>query len=81
MAPINKALKDLALQETPNYSVTARKYRVDCMTLSRRHKGKCISRAEYYSKSSFLSLVQIRFLINYIKKLSKQGLPPTPIIV
>ena len=81
MAPIDEALEDLALQETPNYSATARKYGVDHMTLSRRHKGKCVSRAEYHSKSGFLSLAQTRFLINYIKKLSEQGLPPTPTMV
>jgi hypothetical protein len=39
MAAIDKALADLDLQEYPNYSGTAKKYDVDRMTLSRRHRG------------------------------------------
>ena len=39
MQAINKALKDLASQESPNYSTTARKYGIDRTTLLRRHRG------------------------------------------
>ena len=45
MQAINKALKDLALQESPNYGTTARKYGIDRTTLLRRHRGLACSRA------------------------------------
>ena len=37
MAPIDEALAALALQDPPNYCQTARAFRVDRNTLSRRH--------------------------------------------
>ena len=39
MDSIEAALADLKLQETLNYTVTAKKYRVDRTTLSRRRRG------------------------------------------
>ena len=39
MQAINKALKDLASQKSPNYSATVRKYSIDRTTLLRRHRG------------------------------------------
>ena len=39
MQAIDKALKDLASQESPNYSATAKKYSIDRTTLLRRHRG------------------------------------------
>ena len=39
MQAINKALKDLALQESPNYSTTVRKYGINCTTLLRQYRG------------------------------------------
>ena len=39
MQAIDKALKDLASQESPNYGTTARKYNINRTTLSRRHRG------------------------------------------
>ena len=39
MQAINKALKDLALQESPNYGTTVRKYGIDHTTLLRRYRG------------------------------------------
>ena len=39
MQAINKALKDLASQESPNYGATARKYNIDRTTLLRRYRG------------------------------------------
>ena len=36
---IDKVLKDLVLQESPNYGATIRKYGIDCTTLLRRHRG------------------------------------------
>ena len=42
---IDKALKDLASQESPNYSATVRKYGIDRTTLLRRHRGLVRSQA------------------------------------
>ena len=39
MQAIDKALKDLASQESPNYGATAKKYGIDRTTLLRRHRG------------------------------------------
>ena len=39
MQAIDKALKDLALQESPNYGTTARKYGINRTTLLRRSRG------------------------------------------
>ena len=39
MQAIDKALKDLALQESPNYGTTVRKYGIDHTTLLRRYRG------------------------------------------
>ena len=39
MQAINKVLKDLASQESPNYSTTVRKYSIDRTTLLRRYRG------------------------------------------
>ena len=39
MQAIDKALKDLASQESPNYSATVRKYNINYTTLLRRYRG------------------------------------------
>ena len=39
MQAIDKALKDLASQESPNYGATVKKYSIDRTTLSKRHRG------------------------------------------
>ena len=39
MQAIDKALKDLASQESPNYGATVRKYGIDRTTLLRRYRG------------------------------------------
>ena len=39
MQAIDKALKDLASQESPNYGATVRKYGINRTTLLRRHRG------------------------------------------
>ena len=39
MQAIDKVLKDLASQESPNYGTTVRKYSIDRITLSRRYRG------------------------------------------
>jgi hypothetical protein len=48
---IEEALADLELQDLPNYSSTARRFNVDRSTLSKRHKKKTRSQAEFLSES------------------------------
>ena len=43
MQAINKALKDLASQESPNYSTTLRKYGINYTTLLRQYRGLACS--------------------------------------
>ena len=43
MQAIDKVLKDLASQESPNYGATARKYNIDYTTLLRRYRGLACS--------------------------------------
>ena len=43
MQAIDKALKDLASQESPNYDATVRKYSIDYTTLLRRYRGSAHS--------------------------------------
>ena len=44
MQAIDKVLKDLASQESPNYDATVRKYSINRTTLSRRYRGLAHSR-------------------------------------
>ena len=77
MQAIDKALKDLASQESPNYGATARKYGIDRTTLSRRHRGLARSRAVNVANTkSLLTPQQEKELVDYINKLSVFGLPP-----
>jgi Tc5 transposase DNA-binding domain len=79
--PIEAALADLALQESPNYKRTAKKYGVSRTVLSRRHRGLCRSAYKAREFQRLLSTEQEAALINHINKLSEAGIPPTPSMV
>jgi hypothetical protein len=81
MAPIDEALAAIAGEKNPCYSEVAREFDVNRNTLRRRHKGTTVSQDKYHQNLQLLSPKQTRFLINYIKNLTSQGLPPTPVIV
>jgi hypothetical protein len=81
MDSIEAALAALNLQSKPNYTQTAKEYGVDQSTLSRRHRNITGSKADGYNNQSFLTQQQSNMLINYINKLTKQGLPPTVAMV
>ena len=81
MDSIEAALADLKLQETPNYTVTAKKYGVDRTTLSRRHRGVTIKRGYNPKSNALLSIEQRKTLIAFINQLTEQGLPPTARLV
>ncbi|KJZ69920.1 hypothetical protein HIM_10705 [Hirsutella minnesotensis 3608] len=78
MAPIDEALEFLKSCDTVNYAKTARQFNCDETTLRRRHQGKQRSRQDADSLyKSRLSKQQERDLIEYIRKLSSRGIPPT----
>ena len=81
MASIEAALADLALQDSPNYAKTARKFNINRSTLSRRHRGITGSIKEGRQITSILSNQQEKKLISYINKLTERGIPPTNTII
>ena len=82
MQAIDKALKDLASQESPNYGATARKYGIDRTTLSRRYRGLARSWAVNVANTkSLLTPQQEKEFVDYINKLSVFSLPPVILII
>jgi len=81
MAPIDDALAAIEGVVKPYYTQVARKFNVNRNTLARQHKGTGVSEAKYHQNTQFLSPKQTRFLVQYIKNLTSQGLPPTPVMV
>ena len=77
MDSIEAALAELALQETPNYSATARKFSISRSTLSRRHRGITAARGVVPHNNTLMSQEQLKGLIKYIDELTNRGLPPT----
>jgi len=74
MTSIEAALADLALQESFNYTATAKKFNVNQSTLSRRHRGKTIFVKKSKQTTSILSNQQEKELIRYINKLIKRDI-------
>ena len=81
MDSIDVALANLALQDVPNYTATAKEFNVNRSTLSRRHRGKTAAKASQPPSTSLLSDEQQRGLISYINELSNRGIPPTTTMV
>jgi Tc5 transposase DNA-binding domain len=81
-ARIQAAITDLQSQERVNYSATAKRYNLERTTLAKRFQGKTVSNQEATSYARRqLTDTQEKTLIQYINKLSNQGIPPTPQIV
>ena len=79
--PIEVALAALKSQKTPNYTATAKKFGIDRITLSRRHRGITAAKGANFYPLAVLSPTQRKVLINYINKLTKRGIPSTARIV
>ena len=81
-ARIQEAIADLALQLKPNYLATAKRHKVNRITLARRHRGETapisVANAETHQR---LSIQQEEVLIRHINKLTDRGIPPTSRIV
>ena len=79
---IKLAISDLESQESPNFTIVAQKYDLDRTTLIRRFKGKSVSYSEARSRSNkLLTNAQESVLIEYIRKISNQGMHATPKIL
>jgi hypothetical protein len=79
-----QAIADLDTQLEPNHgaTATATKYKLDRTTLSRRAQGKQWLRAiANLIYQQCLTLIEEVSLIDYINKLTVQGLPPMALIV
>jgi len=74
MASIEAALADLALQDSSNYTATAKKFNINRITLSRRHRSITVSMKKSKQTKSILSNQQEKELIRYIIKLIERGI-------
>src|SRR5271154_2642219 len=77
MGDIEAALAALSLPESLNYAQTSREFGVDRTTLTRRFKGKHVSRQDARFHSQSLRTKQEKDLVSYINRLAGRGLPPT----
>jgi hypothetical protein len=78
-ARIAAAIADLESQDRPNISSTAKRHGVARKTLADLFNGKSstLQEANSYARQQ-LSDIQEETLIEYVKKLTDQGFPPTP---
>ena len=81
MASIAAALADLALQESPNYTATAKKFNINRSTLSRQHRDIIASVKESKQTTSILSNQQEKELIRYINKLIERDIPSLNVMI
>ncbi len=74
MTLIETAFADLALQDSFNYTATAKKFNINWSTLSQRHRGKTIFVKKSKQTTSILSNQQEKELIRYINKLIERDI-------
>jgi hypothetical protein len=80
MEPIDAALAAIEALEPGEklvYTQIAKRFGVNRITLARRHQGLTTSRAIRYQNQQALHPQQEKELIEYIDRISKQGLPPS----
>jgi len=79
MSSIDAALASLASLEPGaqvNIAKTARKFRCDSSTLSRRYRGVTVPRESQYQNQRNLNDQQEKSLVRYIDRLCARALPP-----
>jgi len=81
MTSIETALADLALQDSFNYTATAKKFNINRSTLSRRHRGKTIFVKKSKQTMSILSNQQEKELIRYINKLIERDISSLNVMI
>ncbi len=74
MTSIEIALADLTLQDSFNYTATAKKFNINWSTLLQRHRNKMIFVKKSKQTTSILSNQQEKELIRYINKLIKRDI-------
>jgi len=74
MTSIATALADLALQESPNYIATTKKFNINRSTLSRRHRDIIAFVKKSKQTTSILSNQQEKELIRYINTLIERDI-------
>ena len=81
MASIATALADLALQESSNYTATAKKFNINRSTLSRRHRNITAFVKKSKQTTSILSNQQEKELIRYINKLIERDISSLNVMI
>ncbi len=81
MTLIETALADLALQDSSNYTATAKKFNINQSTLSRRHRNKTAFVKKSKQTTSILSNQQEKELIRYINKLIERDIPSFNVMI
>jgi len=81
MTLIETALTDLALQDSSNYTATAKKFNINQSTLSRRHRNKTAFVKKSKQTTSILSNQQEKELIRYINKLIERDIPSFNVMI
>jgi hypothetical protein len=84
MAPIDDAIAAIEREELGEqllYQKYANKYKVNRSTLSRRHRSVSQSKQDFQASRQALTPTEELELIQYIRRLTEQGLPPTREIV
>jgi hypothetical protein len=80
-ADIEAAIAELRAAEKPNISATASKYNIRRTRLSRLYNGQITTREDYKANKRFLSKEQDKKLLDFVNRLTREGLPSTPKIV
>jgi hypothetical protein len=75
---IEAAISELRAQERPNVAEIARKYNIERTRLNRLFKGTISTKEAYDERRGLLSQQQDRRLVDLVKRLTRDGLPPTP---
>ena len=74
---IAAALAALRAAEKPNISQVARDYNIERTRLSKLFRGKISTLKDYNADRQFLSPQQDRTLLELVKRLTNNSLPPT----
>jgi hypothetical protein len=75
---IEAAIAALRISESPNISAVAREFKIDRSRLSRLYRGIIRTREQFASERGFLSQEQDKKLVSFVKRLTDDGIPPTP---
>jgi hypothetical protein len=80
-ADIDAALAELRVSDKPNVSAVARKYNIEVTRLWRLYNCKTTTLDDYNANRGLLSPQQDKFLLELVRRLTSNGLPPTPKLV